>query len=74
MSAEIRTPFGTGYRVLPVHHSVTRFTLQKLLESGWTTTAHADDLEAAERHASAIGGQVRALNRKGDVVANWECE
>ena len=44
--------------------------VQKLVNGEWVTTAKAQDLEAAARHADAVGGQVRVLSKiNGDVIA-----
>ena len=50
----------------------TRLHVQKLIDGVWVTTAHAQNIEAAERHASVVGGQCRAVTtRSGRTVAEW---
>lgn len=46
-----------------------KLKVQKLVDGAWVTTAHADDIDACRRHAGAVGGSVRAVDRKGVVVA-----
>jgi len=48
-----------------------RLTVQKMVDGVWVTTANADSLEAAERHALAVGGEVQALDKDGTVVEVW---
>jgi hypothetical protein len=51
-----------SFRAIPV-----KLTIQKLVDGKWVTTGRAHDLEAARRHAEAVGGHVRVLNKLGDI-------
>lgn len=72
MSAHFKTPsWGNSTFIRKPKHKVIKLTLQKLIGQEFITTAHADNLEAAERHAAAVGGEVRALDQDGAVVEVW---
>lgn len=48
-----------------------RFYLEKLVDGRWVRTGLALGMAGAEQHASAIGGEVRALGKGGEVAASW---
>ena len=58
----------------PKPKAVGKFTMQKLLGNEWVTTGHASNMDAAERHSLAVGGQVRAVDRNDNVVEVWDSE
>jgi predicted enzyme related to lactoylglutathione lyase len=63
----------TNKRGVVIHDRVLsgKLKIQKHVGGNWVTTAFAEDIEAARRHAEAVGGSVQVLDRKARVVASF---
>lgn len=44
---------------------------EKMIDGNWVTTGWAPHVEAAERHADAVGGQVRVTDNDSAEVASF---
>jgi hypothetical protein len=74
--SDAANPFGRRVMPKPLDHDDyfrVRFAVEREFGSRWVRTASAISLEAAGRHAMAIGGHVRARKIRGDkgIAAEW---
>lgn len=63
----------TNYQaVSPFESRLTgSYTVQKLIDANWTVMASGDKLDRLIRCAEAVGGPVRIVRKRGEVVV-WE--